>query len=84
MVFRWLLLVGFSAIRIFLCQLNENCSKTTSHCVLATWMQCTVVFLLSSVFVLRIIEDAVTSVLLTGAVAIFLKLGVVKLARGNW
>jgi len=27
MVFKRLLLIGFSAITIFLCQLNDNCSK---------------------------------------------------------
>jgi hypothetical protein len=63
--------LGFSVIRLFICQLNDSCSRKTSHCVLATWIQYKVVFLVSRVFVLRITEDAVTSVLLTGAVAIF-------------
>ena len=44
----------------------------------------TVVFLVNSVSVVRITEDAVTSVLLTGTVAIFWNWGVVKLARGSW
>ena len=53
MIFKRLLRIGFSAIRIFLCLLNDNCSRKTSHCALATWILYTVVFLVSTVFVLR-------------------------------